>query len=237
MAGQTMTAANIIADIRTQTLVSSTAVTDNEVLAWLNEGVAEVASTTDWPWLQASGHVHTVANQAYATIVGVHGAGIIGADVERIIAITPNGALGNGRLQQVSPYEALNEYSGKPSSAQWATHFYTWAGLVYFLPTPTTISVYDVLYIKTPTALASTSSTPEWNGLFHHILVHYGEWRMWQREEDLDKANEAHAQFYRVLAQMIAWYSPQHPVGPIVIGSGGIRSGAVLTNTPFVDGL
>lgn len=42
-----MTGTGLINEVRAQTLVSSTAVSDTIVLGWLNEGLAEVASAAD----------------------------------------------------------------------------------------------------------------------------------------------------------------------------------------------
>ena len=109
-------------------------------------------------------------------------------------------------------------------------------GNINLLPKPTVSSVkYNVLYYKEPTSITTVTS-PAFNAQFHHILVHYGEWRMWQREEDLDKANEAHAQFYRLLGQMIAWYKTAGDRGPWAVGSGSSTT-MPATNTPFLNGL
>jgi hypothetical protein len=224
-----MTGTGLINEVRAQTLVSSTAVSDTIVLGWLNEGLAEVASAADWPWLEASGHFHTTA--------GTQSYDLDGADLpnlERIIAVYDHTE--PRRLMQVSPQAAFDAFGGDMPSSEHATAFFVFAGNINLLPVPSASATqYDILYYKQPTSI-TTATSPEWNAQFHHILAHYGEWRMWQREEDLEKANEAHAQFYRILGQMVAWYNRVGDRAMWAVGSGQ-SSLAGLTNTPFLNGM
>jgi hypothetical protein len=225
---------SIIAEIRAITSVGSGAVSDAQVLGWLNEGVAEVASMYRWSWLEAEGHFHTIDGQTHYDYPASTDATVLLPGCEKIIAIYHSSL--HQRVRPTSLAAAVEAYGGTFPEAATATNFYLHGGAIYLLPIPTSAVQYNVFYLKGPDALeVSASSYPQWNAQFHHVLVHYGEWRMWQREEDNDKAQIAQANFYRILSQMISWYSNLADDRPWALGKDPISS--ILTNTPFLDGL
>jgi hypothetical protein len=70
--------------------------------------------------------------------------------------------------------------------------------------------------------------------MFHSVLVHYGEFRAWQREEDLDKAAASYSHFADMLERMRLWYTQRVDDHPWSVGQPDW--GRAVTNTPFLDG-
>jgi len=217
----------MIAAIRTSTLLPATRVSDDEMLDWVNEGYFRLAVLHGWPWLEAAGHFHaTVGQQDYPLTD-------IDASARRLIAVYDDES--NRRLRQVAPAVAINEYGDEFPSAERATCFFVWADRIYLIPVPTAVTmIYKVLYHKAPAALL-VGTSPEFDPMFHHCLVHYGEFRAWQLEEDLDKAAAAYSHYADMVERMRMWYTQRVDDDPWAVGSpsGSARS----SNTPFLDGL
>lgn len=223
------TLAELIIQVRAATMVPSAMVSDANLTTWINEGLYKVAASDRWPWLEASSNFTTTAGtQAYAI------SGIASGAVDRIAAIYSNTK--RRRLVQVSAAQALEAYGGDMPSGAHADSFYIWAGSIYLLPVPDTSSVqYNLYYYKAPTAL-TTNTSPEFDAVFHRVLAHYAEMRLWQFEEDTQKAQAAEVQFYRVLTEMRGWYRDIAEDEPWAVGVPQSRR-ATRSNTPFLDGL
>jgi hypothetical protein len=114
--------------------------------------------------------------------------------------------------------------------------FTVWAESMYLNPVPDDDYILLVAYQKAPTAIVSSGSptAPEFDEQFHEALVHYGEFRTWQREEDLDKANTAYSHFMDTVNQMARWYRMRTDEEPWKLGSGRVTGRA--TNTEFLNG-
>lgn len=242
-----MNGAAIIRAVRTATLVPVSQVSDQELLTWINEGYYRIASQSQWPWLEGQGEMETVAGQqAYSLSTAIVDdldkddgeeppAPVPGTPlaVRRIVAVYD--AENRVRLRQWSPASAVDVYGGDWPSSSKATAFFVWAGSLYLIPVPSVSGTrYLVLLHKAPTALTSGTG-PEFDSMFHSALVHYGEFRMWQREEDLDKAQAAYAHYADTVERMRLWYTQRFDDQPWYVGE-GVQGGA-WTNTPFLDGL
>jgi len=217
----------LIAAVRTSTLIPTTQVSDDDLLNWLNEGYYRLAAMFNWSWLEASGHVDTVVGQqAYVLSTALD------VSVRRIVAVYDDA--GRTRLRQLDAGQAVEMYGDDWPTGERATCFFLWAGSLYLIPVPTTIKIYKVLYHKTPTALTAGSG-PEFDPMFHHCLVHYGEFRAWQREEDLDKAAASYSHYADMVERMRLWYTQRVDEHPWAVGrpDGGGR----WSNMPFLDGL
>lgn len=233
-----MNGAALIAAIRTSTLVPSTQVTDDQVLSWINEGYYRIVSQRSWPWLEQSGELATVAaQQAYplatSIVDDVEAVTPVARSVRRIVAVYDDTK--RVRLRQWSPSTAVSVFGDQWTSSQHAYAFYIWGGSLHLIPVPSDSDIlYRVLLHKAPTAL-TVGGAPEFDPIFHHCLAHYGEFRMWQREEDLDKATAAYAHYSDMVERMASWYAQTVDDSPWQIGVGG--SAGAWTNTPFLDGL
>lgn len=233
-----MNGAGIIRSVRTATLVPVTQVGDQEILSWVNEGYYRIATQYQWPWLEGVGELGTVADQqAYPLATSI----VDDADavtpvpyaVRRIVAVYD--ASNRVRLREWSPASAVEVYGGDwPSSAR-ATAFFLWGGSLYLIPVPSDDDIlYRVLFHKAPTAI-TVGGSPEFDPMFHAALVHYGEFRMWQREEDLDKAEAAYAHYADTAERMRLFYTQRVSDQPWYVGE-GVQGGA-WSNMPFLDGL
>lgn len=221
-----MNGAAIIAAVRATTLLDTDQVTDDEMLVWVNEGHFRLAALHSWPWLQAAGHFHSAgAVQAYPITD-------IDATARRIVAIYDDTT--SRRVRQVSATNAIETYGNDFPTAALATCYFLWGGSIYLIPIPTVVATYRVLYYKAPTAI-STITSPEFDTQFHGALVHYGEFRVWEREEDLEKAGASYAHYLDMVGRMNAWYGQQAEDNPWAVGQP--VASARWTNTPFLDGL
>lgn len=113
------------------------------------------------------------------------------------------------------------------------TGFFLWGDSLYLNPVPDDDYSLIVVYHKAPTAI-TTEGSPEFDAMFHGALVHYGEYRCWQREEDLDKARAAYSNFVTTVEEMRKFYAQRVDDSPWAIGK---PAEGRWTNTPFLDGL
>lgn len=113
------------------------------------------------------------------------------------------------------------------------TGFFIWGDSLYLNPCPDDDYSLIVVYHKAPTAIA-TDTSPEFDTMFHGALVHYGEYRCWQREEDLDKARQAYSNFATTVEEMRKFYAQRIDDSPWAVGR---PAEGRWTNTPFLDGL
>jgi hypothetical protein len=232
-----MNGAAIIAAVRTATLVPVGQVSDADVLGWVNEGYGRIASLHPWPWLEGNGQFETVAEQqayplASAVVDDLEAVTPAVQAVRRIVAVYDDSK--RVTLRQWSPSSAVTVYGDMWPPAAHATGFFLWANSLHLIPVPTGEVVYRVLFHKAVTPLAHGSS-PEFDSMFHPALVHYGEYRAWQREEDLDKAAASYAHYSDIADRMGNWYMDRVDNSPWAIGVPGISGW--LSNTPFLDGL
>lgn len=223
-------------------MVPSSQVSDADLTGWINEGYNDVISRLDWPWMHAQGTLTTVASQEgydFDDIAEYVGDGRVNDEtsygaVARIISIYD--VEQRTKLREVSPQQIYDEYGGVRPSSERATHFWIMGRYVFLHPVPSAADrTYRVFYIQRITELSQDTDTPAFESIFHSILKHYGEMRMWQREEDLHKAAAAEAKYAAVLAAMGRWYMDRADDSPWVLGSGSGRTSR--TNTPFLDGL
>jgi hypothetical protein len=123
-------------------------------------------------------------------------------------------------------------YAPTPTASR-ASGFFVWGSSIFLVPVPSTAAICRVLYHKCPTEI-TTATSPEFDLMFHGALTHYGEFRAWQREEDLDKAQAAYSHFDDMLGRMVTWYASMVDDHPWYVGVPQYSGG--WTNTPFLDG-
>ena len=236
-----MNGAALIAMIRTATMIPSSMVTDAEILRWINEGYFRTAAMRPWPWLEQSGEFETVADQqAYPLATAIvddvdpeEPAVPVARTVRRIVAIYDDTR--RVRLRQWDATLAVDTFGDEWPSSAHATAFFIWADSLYLIPVPSEDDIlYRVLLHKAPAAL-TLATDPDFDEMFHPCLAHYGEFRMWQREEDFEKATSAYAHYLDMVENMGEWYRSRFGDSPWQIGVP--QQPRVWTNTPFLDGL
>lgn len=207
-----MTITEILAAIRRQTNVSSQTgdLPDADLTEILEEGYNTVAGTHRWPWLENSASIDVTADTIeYAFPTGF----------AFMRAITRNGK--SYRLQEISQDKYIYMVGDNPTSSTDARFFYITGSKIGFYPTPsaTESGAYVVYFYKTPT-IPTGANSPEWTSQFHHILVDYGAYRVWEREEYFDESEKAYGRFVRGLKDMIRFYQMRSQESPMVYGDG-----------------
>lgn len=217
--------------IRRQTLVAVGDVSDTQLNDIVNEGYRLVALSSRWPWLHTSVQFSTVANQAEYTITS--GGDINVSNLMYYDAVVDNDKR-SGLLVEISHKYFLSMYGGDPPTGTPATSYYirgdganTVLGLV---PTPSAneANAYTLWYYKTPTLLSLDTDEPEWTETLHHILIDYGRYRVWEREENFEESRAAFALFVSGLSELRSFYARRGSEAPLIRGDGLRRRNMIL---------
>ena len=207
-----MTVTEILAAIRRQTLVTSTTgdLSDADLTEIFEEGYNIVSATHRWPWLEASANLDVTAATVAVTLP---------TGFAFMRAIVRNGK--SYSLQEIPQDKYLHLVGDNPTTSTDARFFYITNTTVGFYPTPsaTEVGAYICFYYKNPT-IPTGASSPEWASQFHHILVDYGSYRVWEREEYFDESQNAYGRFVRGLKDMIRFYNMRSMEGQLIYGDG-----------------
>ncbi len=220
-----MTVDEIRAMVRVSTMVDSGEISDAELLTFINEGIFDVSMRDNWPWLQATTTLATVAgteSYAYTDLTASE-------ELQEVFFIQ----------KQNSTDDPLYPTSHKVARARWGddddqgepTTWYIYQERVYFHPIPDAVYTYEVDYVSPPAELTAASDEPAWLTTFHHLLVDYVEGRVWQQQEDFVKAQVAFTRYFDRIDTMRRAYAKRVNVGPWAVGAG--RSPITGQNEPF----
>lgn len=199
------TLAEIRTWVRTQTLVDTDEMSNTVLLTILNQAIEDVASTTSWPWLEASTTITTVADQNNYSLP---------ADFAKLEALY----FDDRDLIVETTRRRAKQVHGTDTT-MYPDQFYFYGEEIVFAPTPSTSSLtINLDYQKTPTALSSDSDTPEWHTGFHYIIAEYAAAKVWEREEDLEKVGYHMGAFYDGINRMMMFYASRSEDAPLVIG-------------------
>lgn len=194
---------------RQQTLVEEADFADVKLDAVINEGIRKVAQLFEWPFLESSTTITLVdATQTYA----------LPEDFASIvIAIGSDGT----QLRETTRRRAQQDFLGNGDATP--QEFYIWGEDIAFAPTPDAAPSFATVvvdYRAAPTLLANDSESPQWNSMFHLLLGDYAAARVWEREEDLDRAKYHEDKFMASLEEMAGFYLDRADDGPVIIGGG-----------------
>lgn len=230
-----MTGAQIIARVREQSLISTTQFADADILLLLNEGERFVSSLEKWPYLfTSSNEDYTATQREYDLSADLSISDM--AFIEQVVDKYSH----KKKLVHISFQEYLDMYGDDPPDGN-ARYFYlTGADTLGLVPVPSTTTAtstgFTIYYYKTPTVMASTAASPEWIAQLHDILVDYGLYRVWEREEYFDEAAKAYSRFVEGVALMKRYYNMRTTDSPVVFGDGTwsrrVRS-SVRDHLPF----
>lgn len=211
--------------VREQTLVETDDFADTKIDAIINQGLRVLSTRFDWPWLAETGTLSVVASTTAYTMP---------TDLSRSLAIThPTKA---NRLVEVSPWEILGKYGGDLPSGT-PTSYFVHGRTMNLDRIPYEDVDYTWLYFKNATVLSNDTDEPEFAAEFHLILADYAVAKVWEREEDFTKADEAMKDYQEGVENMARFYLDVSHDRPIVFGESrdiGMRRHA--TNMPFLDG-
>lgn len=192
---------------REQTLVETDDLDQDKLNNIVNQGVREVAARFSWPFLAASAAETLTAGQA--TVAIPDGAG-------RIESLVLTGT--KYRLAEVPPAAAWAEYGDQFGSGR-PTTFFLWGSSIYFIPVPSEETGLTINYLTEPTLLGNDEDLPQWDSSFHMVLADYAIWKLWEREEEYAKAQQAQEDFERGVDRMARFYVNRTSNAPLVIGS------------------
>lgn len=200
------TRANIRDWAREQTLIETDDFPDDKINAILDQGVRDVATKFDWPFLAKSDSITLVQDQeGYA----------LPADMGKLRAMVLDGT--NVRLREIAPTTAWENEGATPAGGAPRT-FFIWGSNVVFRPVPDAAGTVTVYYHKTPTLLANDTSEPEWDAQFHLILADFAAQHMWEREEEFEKAQIFANRYAAGVESMARFYLNRAADSPLVYG-------------------
>jgi hypothetical protein len=185
----------------------------------LNEGERFVSTLEKWPYLFASSEEDYAASTREYDL----SSDFLITDLAYVDQIVDK-YYHKRRLIPVSFAEYIDMYGSDPRSG-WPRYYYLTGGdTLGFVPVPTTTTTgetgFVVYYYKQPTVMSTTSSSPEWASNHHDILVDYGLYRTWEREEYFDERDKAFGRFVEGISLMKRFYNMRVADSPIVFGDG-----------------
>lgn len=217
----------ILAQVRLQTLVESTNVTDAEIVLLINSGVDEVSLADYWPFLEAS-----------ATMTAVDSTRTIAlpADFEFALALVDDD--NDFTVPYIAPSSLFADVGNDTGNEGTFFRYWTiWENKLYLTPIPEAgdTNRFTIYYYKTGTQLSAGSTKPDWHEAFHQILVEYVKWKLWDREEYFDQSERAFITFTRYLLQMQAWYARRAKRSPSIAGGGRTARTLNDINIPILN--
>lgn len=217
------TIAEMITRLRAKTHVPTGMISDAVLLSFFNEGLNDLSQRGDWEFLEGTANITTVAStQGYAVPTGAEHIQVIVEDGQQ----TP--------LQPVSAAYARRRYGDDFPSGSRGKAFFVWDEKVHLIPTPDQSStVYHVFYTAYPTEFTATSDSPPFLRNYHHVLQYYVEARIWEEQEDFEKAMAAQGRYEFGVRQLKLAYEGRVSRRPWAVGDGGGRWR--FTNTPYSD--
>ncbi len=218
-----MTVDELIDRVRQKTLIDSSEITDNEMILWLNDAQDEVSNRSNWDWLMGNEDVTSVTDQAAYTLT---------VDWTSITAIIEDGQ--RASLIPITAESVWSHWGDAVPTGTRARYYYILANQVYLIPVPTSDGVtYHVKAEGMPVLFTATTDAPAWMQSFHRVLADYVEARVWEREEEFEKAQVADGRFEFGVRQMQLAYQSRQKLNPWAVGDGvphGFRR-----NDPFFD--
>jgi len=212
--------------VRNQTLVETDDVSNANLDIMLNAGLNQLSLAWNWPFLQATATLSTVADtQTIAVPADFRKAYLLYETDTRV------------RLKEVTFEQAISTWGGDPPAGDEARWFYFWNNTFYLIPIPATTesAEYTLFYQKAITELSADGDTPEFVSEFHLLPTQYAIARVWEHEEDFPKATEADTQFREQVEQMARYYQNLTEDSPSIFGDGVRPSLSDRNNMPWLD--
>jgi len=198
------TLANIRDWVRQQTLVEAADFSAANLTTVINQGLYELGTAGDWPFLDASAAlIIEDGADAYALPTGF----------DRLVAVYDDDGV---MLPETHRRSAVQQFRapvpGKPQA------FYLWQEQLVFVPAPDTTFFMTVDYRKLPTLLVNDTDVPEWHPAFHMVLAEYAASKVWEREEDMERAGFYYGNFLGKVNDMELFYRNRGMDSPLVVG-------------------
>lgn len=198
--------------VRAKTLVEAGQFSDADLSIIINNGIQDVASKFRWPFLAAMSDVAYVASTAQYALP---------ADLARVAAVVEQDT--TAPLIPIAPHDSWRQYGGTTPTGT-PKSFYLWGNDIYIVPAPTTSSGgFRIFYYRTPTLLTDDTHEPEWEAIFHKVLVDYGCAHVWEREEDFEKSKVYMDRYDQGVEVMARHYLQRADNAPWALGESSDR--------------
>ena len=214
----------LVRDIsRTETHDVSNAVLDT----YMAEGYGEVVSHRAWPWGYA------LAPEVVTLIDGTNEY-TLDDSVKRVLAVIETEQRYPLTKVSQNDWARTQESIDSTSRPVW----YTFAAKTLFLwPVPATTDTLDVYYYEHPSfgtpGAEDDADIPVFDDAFHTCLVDWSLSRLWEQEEDLEKADDYRQRFEVKLNRMAKFYNTEMIDRPMIYG-GGRDSAVAPSSMPWL---
>ena len=196
---------------------------DGVIDRYIDEAYAEVVSNRTWPWGYA------LAPETVALTPGINEY-TLPDEVKRVLTVV--------ELEQRYPLTAVsqNDWARTQESIESTSRpvWYTFAQKTLFLwPVPATNDSLDVYYYEHPVWGPDDIDEPPFDSAFHTTIVDWGLSRLWEQEEDFEKADDYRSRFEIKLNRMIRFYNTEMIDRPEIYG-GGQAGTAAPSSMPWL---
>jgi hypothetical protein len=210
----------LIDRVRQKTMVGTSELTDAGLILWFNDATDEISNRFDNEWLVGIEDLTTVASTQNYTPT---------ADVVSIIAIVQDGT--RKSLDPITRTDVLSRYGDDIPEAAVAKWYYWWDGDIFLVPTPNAVVIYHMNLLGVPATFTTSSDSPAFLPSHHNVLADYVEARVWEREEEFEKAIQAQARFEAGARNLRLAYQSRVNGNPWAFGDG--RPSNFARNDPF----
>lgn len=211
--------------VRQQTLVEQDDFADAKIDVLINQGLHRLSARFEWPWLATSTTLSVVAGTTEYTMP---------TNLTRTLSIVRQDK--QQRLIEVAANVIQATYGASLPSGTPQMYFLH-GRTMYLDRVPTENITYDWLYFRTPSTLDNDTDVPEFAEEFHYVLADWAISRVWRREEDFTKAEDAEQDFSNGIEEMARFYLNVSRDGPVVFGGGAGRHTPQYPNMPWLDGV
>lgn len=207
---------------RELTLIETDDFTNDKINNLVNQGLRELATRFQWPWLQTTGTLTVVSGTRSYTLP---------SDFQYMHSVIR--ASTKIRLRAVSPTDALGAY-GDDFPIGEAKGYYLWNNDLLLTKEPSSDETLNLFYYQRVSTLDNDTDTPAFDEQFHLILGEYAISKIWEREEDFVKAKASEQRFDDGIEQMARWYQDRTKDMPMIFGERPqIRS--IHSNMPWLS--
>lgn len=194
--------------VRQHTLIEEDDYADSKINAVINQGIRDLATQFDWPFLQTSYSFNVEEGQSAYPLP---------ADFSHLAAAVRSSS--GDVMVEITPQEAWSEYGGDRTSDN-PRFFYLWGNEFVVAPAksgerPMAVTLY---YFRHPHVLSADTAEPEFDAQFHMLLAEFAAAKVWEREEDLTRSNYYMDRYYAGVERMARYYLKRTDHFPLVIG-------------------
>lgn len=210
----------LIDRVRQKTMIGTSELSDNGMILWFNDAADEISNRFDNEWLVGIEDITTVASTQNYTLT---------ADTAQILAIVQDGT--RKSLTPVTRMDVLARYGDDIPEAAEAKWYYWWDGDIFLVPTPNAVVTYHANILGVPVIFTAVADIPAFLVSHHNVLAEYVEARVWEREEEFEKAIQAQARFENGVRNLRLAYQSRVNRQPWAFGDG--RPSYFARNDPF----